>query len=358
MRKRMYLICGIVMCVLLVGGGIHWRAEKKIRFVKQLGSGYNLGNSLDSTGLQEYKPDASALEYEVFWGNPEITSAQFAAIREAGFASVRIPVTWEEHMDENGVVSEEWMERVVEVVDMALAEGLYVIIDTHHEEWMNLKPECEKAIADKFYGLWTQIAERFVNYDERLLFEGMNEPRLRDSEYEWSAGTPEMQAMVNRLNQVFVEAVRNTGGNNQERYLLVCAYATNTEHEALANLIVPEGNVIVAVHMYLPYSFCQDDDGTVEWMDYETADTKAIEAVFADLEQLFLAKNIPVIITEFGCKDKGNNEERREWISFYRNFAGEDDIPYFWWDNGSSYQILNREDGTWVYPDIVEALIR
>lgn len=359
MRKRKILfVAGVLAVVLLVIWGVGTAAaDRKIRFAKQLGSGINLGNALDATGLWDYEPEAAELLYETSWGNPKITREQFAAIRQAGFASVRIPVTWEDHMEEDGAVSQEWMDRVTEVVDMALAEDLYVILDTHHEEWLNLEVEREEEICDRYCSLWTQIAQQFAEYDGRLLFEGMNEPRLRDSAHEWDAGTPELRAMVNRLNEAFVRTVRQTGGENTGRYLLIGAYATNTEEEALAELVVPEGNVIVAVHMYLPYSFCQDDEGTAQWDGANGEDAAQVQAVFENLRRFFIKKHIPVVITEFGCKDKGNTAERAEWIAYYRELANDAGIPCFWWDNGSSYRILDRDDGTWVYPELVEALV-
>lgn len=193
MKKSKVTVTAVVLSLFIIVLVIVWwlfiYETPQIRFVKNMGSGINIGNSLDSHGLREYHPEASDLDFETYWGNSEITEELFVMIKEAGFSTVRIPVTWQDHMDENGRVSEVWMDRVQEVVDMALAQELYVILNTHHEEWMNLETERADEIAEKFASLWMQIAERFAAYDEKLLFEGMNEPRLRDSEYEWNAGT-------------------------------------------------------------------------------------------------------------------------------------------------------------------------
>lgn len=356
MKKIRGIIIGVGMMVLGTamagcGGG-----SEQLEFTAKLGDGINIGNSLDATNLRDYEPQAPELDYEVFWGNPKITVQQFEAIRGAGFESVRIPVTWEDHMDADGTISAEWMERVAEVVDMALEQDLYVILDTHHEEWLNLEVEHQDAVCAQYEMVWTQIAERFADYDERLLFEGMNEPRLRDSEHEWNAGTPELRAMVNRLNTVFVETVRGTGGNNASRYLLICPYATNTETEALEELTVPDGNIIVAVHMYKPYSFCQDKEGTADWSKSQSADTEEIRRIFSDLKRLFIDKKIPVVITEYGCEDKNNEATRAAWVSFVRERASEAGIPCVWWDNGSSYKVFDRNTGECVYEKLLEAL--
>lgn len=360
MMKKGWKIAALVILVLLllVGTvvGIRFKKQEHLRFVERLGSGYNLGNALDSTNLWDTTPGAPELAYETYWGNPSIDATQLLAIRDAGFSSVRIPVTWEDHLDEDGMISFLWMERVNEVVDMALGADLYVIIDTHHEDWLDLDLEREEEICERYKVVWAQIAERFADYDEHLLFEGMNEPRLRGSAHEWDAGTPEMRAMVNRLNTAFVETVRGTGGKNAKRYLLVSGYATNTEPDTLADLEVPDGNIIVAVHMYFPYSFCQDESGATKWDTGNEYNMKTLEETFAELHTRFIDRGIPVVMTEFGCIYKGNDEERAAWVSSYREHAK--DIPCFWWDNGNEFQIMDRRSGQWVHTEILDALLQ
>lgn len=364
MKKTKITVTAVMLSLFVIVMGILWRVfiyeSPQIRFVKNMGQGINIGNSLDAKGLREYHPEAGDLEFETSWGNPEITEELFVMIKEAGFSTVRIPVTWQDHMDENGVVAEVWMDRVQEVVDMALAQELYVILNTHHEEWMDLQLDREDEIAARFSGLWEQIAVRFSSYDEKLLFEGMNEPRLRDSEHEWTAGTEELRDMVNRLNRVFVDTVRNTGAGNEERYLLICPYATNHVEEAMNDLDVPDGNIIVSIHMYSPYTFCQDENGIIKWdmSDAECAGyADEVRGHFANMEHFFVRKGIPVILTEFGCTDKDNLESRMEWIRFYKEEAEAVGVPCIWWDNGSNYQIMDRSNYSWTCPEIKDALI-
>lgn len=345
-----------VLCFVLCAAAL-WRYGERTRaqrFAEKMGAGINLGNTLDSTGLRQYRPEADDLEYEVFWGNPEADAETFAAMKAAGFGTVRIPVTWEEHLDENGRISDQWLNRVQAVADMALSQGLYVILDTHHEQWLNLEKEREEEITARFRSLWRQIAERFRDYDERLLLEGMNEPRLRGSEYEWTVGTEELRDMVNGLNVVFVETVRSTGGGNATRYLLICPYANISGEEALQGLILPDdGRLMVSVHMYDPYAFCQQEDGLAEWDTPETRER--IAEAFARMNRLFVEKGVPVILTEFGCKDRGNPAARVSWAAYYRKQAGQYGIHCFWWDCGE-YGLLDREKKTWKYPELVEAL--
>lgn len=361
MKKKIIWGVVIVAALAAVAGALcyaDYRRKEDMRFVQALGNGINIGNSLDATGVRDHIPEAAAADYETYWHNPPIRRELFRAIKDAGFRSVRIPVTWDEHMDEAGNIEQAWMDRVQEVVDMAMEEELYVILDTHHETWLDLQPEREKEISEKLSGVWGQIALRFRDYDERLLFEGMNEPRMRDTEYEWTAGTKELQAMTNRLNQVFVDTVRAAGGANEDRYLLICPYANRYETEALEALQYIKGHIIVSVHAYIPYSFC---DGERENRDFDAEDqedTEKIDAMFDTLNKNYIKKNIPVIITEFGSEDKGNREERLEWLQYYLARAKESGVTCFWWDEGDDRKLIDRDTLTWKEQEMMEMLIR
>lgn len=357
--KKMKFGIGVAI-VLILAGVLYftdYRRKEDMRFTENLGNGINIGNSLDATGVQRHRPDASVEYYETYWNNPLITGELFAAVSEAGFKSVRIPVTWDEHIDAEGNIAAEWMDRVQEVVDMALAEGLYVILDTHHETWLNLELDREEEICAKLEKVWTQIAQRFRDYDEHLLFEGMNEPRLRDTEYEWTEGTEDLRAMTNRLNRIFVDSVRAVGGGNKERYLLICPYANRYETEALEALEYIEGHTIVSVHAYIPYSFT-DGDASNNTFDVDNKnDTEKIDTLFEWLKNNYVERNIQVIITEFGCVDKDNEEERLEWLQYYLSRANESGVHCFWWDEGSRRRLIDRENLEWKEEAIVKMLL-
>lgn len=259
-------------------------------------------------------------------------------------------------MDEEGNISEIWMNRVQEVVDMALAEELYVILNSHHEDWMNLIPGQEENIEKQLRKLWKQIAARFISYDDKLLFEGMNEPRQKDSKYEWNEGTQELRKMVNDLNYAFVETVRESGGNNESRYLLITTYAGHNLEQVMEELEVPKGHILVSIHAYLPYDFCQNKEGSAQWSKDNNWDTDELQRAFMQMNQFFVRKGIPVVVSEFGCVDKNNTESRQVWMQYYINLAKENDITCIWWDNGSTYQLLDRENNSWIYPELVEIL--
>ena len=358
MKKKTAAGLGGLLVLFAMAGAAFLLADRTraLRFVGNMGAGINLGNTLDSTGLRDYRPDLGDLEYETYWGNPTADAETFQAMKEAGFGTVRIPVTWEDHLDESHHISDLWMNRVQEVADMALAADLYVILDLHHEEWLDLKIERAQEIETEFATVWEQIAEWFRDYDEKLLFEAMNEPRLRDSEVEWTSGTEELRAMVNDLNAVFVETVRASGGGNRKRYLLVSPYVNNNETDAMQGLVLPDDNrLIVSVHMYTPYSFCQKEEGDTQWDDAETRER--IAQAFSEMNRLFVERNVPVILTEFGCVDKGNTKERLAWTNYYMEQSRRCGVPCIWWDCGA-YALLDRESKTWRFPEIVEALTR
>lgn len=327
-------------------------------FAAKLGCGMNLGNSLDVAHMLQYNPNISLAEYEKSWGNPLIAKEQFTAIHAAGFQTVRIPVSWDEHMTADGTIKTDFLNRVQEVVDMALASGLYVIIDTHHEDWLNLDLIKQSEITARFANVWKQIAVRFQSYDERLVFEGLNEPRLKNSSYEWTGGTAELQAFVNVLNETFVTTVRSVGGKNAQRFLMVCPYCHRVEEDALRALKLPDDErLIVAVHLYEPSGFCLDANASRSWnTNTNRNELQAMEKKFSLLKKYFVSKNIPVVITEFGCMDKGNLADRVRWTQDFVRCCHEAGVSYLWWDNGGDFRILNRETGEFLYPEIVKVL--
>lgn len=344
----MYIILVLLLLCTVMAAGAYNRRCQGIRFVRRMGTGMNLGNSLDVVRVREHKPEADIIDYETFWGNPPITKEMIDSIAQKGFRTVRIPVSWGEHLDGEGRIETGWMERVTEVVDWALDAGLYVILDMHHEAWLVPTADSEERTTAQLCAIWAQIAGQFKSYDDRLLFEGMNEPRLEDSEEEWTAGTEEMQQVVNRMNQAFVRTVRETGEENKRRWLLVPAYCTSSKKEALQALKLPDDPyLIVAVHAYLPYQFTLADDGNDRWSEENTADTEEIDELMSVLEGLFLDKKIPVVITEFGCREKPEELQRTAWASYYLKRAGEKGIPCLWWDNGKECRLFDRTSLIW-----------
>ncbi len=330
--------------------------------VKEIMIGWNLGNTMDATG------GGNTLSAETSWGNPRTTAEMIAAVKEAGFNTIRIPTTWGNHIGEapDYRIDEAWLNRVQEIVDYGRVNDMYVILNMHHEEWHfpsydNL--ETAKSILTK---VWAQIADRFQNYDEHLIFEGMNEPRMKGTNFEWTGGNEESRDVVNQLNAAFVETIRNAGGNNPLRHLMIPCYAASQDPKTWADFIVPEDDkVIVSIHAYTPYNFALNKNGTSIWSMDNVNDTGEVDSLMNNIYNHFISKGQPVILGEFGAVEKnGNIEARASWAEYYIRKAREKTIPCIWWDNGAFYGsgerfgLLNRRMLKWQFPEIVEALMK
>lgn len=324
--------------------------------VKEMKIGWNLGNTLDATS------SSIGVNVEMAWGNPRTTQEMIDMVIDQGFNVIRIPVSWGGQMGGAPAynVLPAWMDRVQEVVDYAYSRGVYVIVNIHHEDWHFPSEENKDAAAEQLAALWTAIATRFRDYDEHLIFEGMNEPRKIGTAVEWNGGDQEGRDIVNYFDQVFVDAVRATGGNNTIRNLMVPGYAASSSDTALKAIVLPEDDhLIVSVHAYTPYDFALNTAGRSTWDN----DTRDIDHLMEILDELFLSKGVPVIIGEFGAMNKDNEQERVLWAQYYVGKAREYGIPCIWWDNnafdgnGENFGLFNRRELTFPYPDLLKALI-
>lgn len=322
--------------------------------VKEIKTGWNLGNTLDATG-------SSSLAAEISWQPDPTTKEMIDLLKNDGFDLIRIPVSWGMHMDANYNVDPEWMARVHEIVDYAIDSDMYVILNTHHEEWYFPDEENKEQDIEQLKALWTQIAEEFKNYDEHLIFEGLNEPRLRGTQYEWNGGNQKSRDVVKEYAQAFYETVRASGGNNPKRMLMLTGYAASSQRTCLNDVWLPENdkNVIVSVHGYLPYSFALDTEGTDKFSDGNKGE---IDSLFQSLANLFYVNEIPVIVGEYGCVDKNNTSERVECITYYLETAKKLGIPCVLWDNnavgtdGENFGMMDRANCTWKFPEIIDAI--
>lgn len=322
--------------------------------------GWNLGNTLDS-----YKTGTS--DTETGWGNPKTTQAMIDAVKNAGFNAVRVPVTWSEHMSADGTIDSAWMARVKEVVDYAYNNGMYVILNVHHDDYIWLTPSYSEKdkVEKKLTGIWQQISTEFADYDHHLIFEGMNEPRIVGSATEWSGGTPEEHDVINQLFAAFVKTVRSTGGLNADRTLVVTSHAQSITETAVSAVKIPDDDhIIVSIHSYAPWDFCGPDDARSTWGS--DADKAELDKNFKYLADTFVSKGVPVIIGEFGAVNKGENtSDRAAWYEYYVKSAKAQGIKCFIWDNGAvnadgdnGFGLLNRKNSTWYYPSIVNAVMR
>lgn len=236
--------------------------------VSSIRIGWNLGDTLDvcqadrdgDGKVNEHVEEGEEVD-ETLWGNPKATKELFESLWDSGVNAVRIPVTWRDHIDEAGNVTEAWMNRVREVVDYAYDLGMIVIINIHHDgggdpdfgAWICHAATDYEGTLSRYKTLWSQIAECFQNYGERLIFESMNEVGF-DSLSESKA-----YETLNNLNREFVSLIRSSGGNNPKRHLLIAGYWTDIAKTCDSRFSMPEdpeGKSIVSVHYYTPWDFC------------------------------------------------------------------------------------------------------
>ncbi len=342
-------------------------------FLKEMGVGWNLGNTFDAQ-KGDWNRNADEMTVETSWGVPRTTETVFIALKEAGFSTVRIPASWHDHVDADFNISEKWLNRVQEVVDMAIAQDLHVILNIHHDESQFLPASSHYDESARYVSaVWMQLSERFKDYDDRLIFESLNEPRLLGSSYEWNFNPLMLECQdaadcLNRLNQLFVDTVRASGGNNARRYLMVPAYAAAPQNAVRDSFILPtdtaDNRIIVSVHAYTPYDFALNIQGGKHFTLSNDTMKKEIVSFMNSLYNRYIVNGIPVVIGEFGALTKQDNlQDRVDWTAFYVAAASARNLPCLWWDNGAFkgtgelFGLLNRTSGEFAYPQIVEAII-
>ncbi len=350
--------------------------------LRDMKCGWNLGNTFDAHPDRDEDPEGyrgyiPGIQMETSWVNVKTSRELIKAIKEAGFNTIRIPVSWHNHVDENNVIDQEWMNRVMEVAGWALEKGMYVIVNVHHDNNKNyFYPDTAHYDRSAAYltAIWTQMAEAFRECDEHLILESMNEPRLVGTQYEWSwnADVPECRLAakyINQLNQLFVDTVRGTGGNNATRYLAIPAYGAAPWNATDQMFQLPEdtadNRIIVEVHAYTPYNFALNLDSSDRTFDIEQDMDKKreITSFMNNLYDRFIKNGVPVVIDEFGALDKdGNTQDRVNFAAYYIASASTRGITCVWWDNhafdgnGERFGLIKRSTLEWIYPDIVLAI--
>ena len=323
---------------------VNWSASQ---FISEMNIGWNLGDSLESY----YKESGydSNVNIETRWGNPRVTKELIDYVSSLGFNTIRIPVSWyyNSGRDENGhlIIGNQWMQRVHEVVDYAIENDMYVIMNTMSdskkifycgvestEEWAHVQQDATD--------IWSQIAESFKEYDGHLLFEAYNELDNKVTGFTYSDLSA---AQMNTLNQLFVSNVRKTGANNLNRVLIVPTLFDSRRTNITDAFVLPTDisadKLVVTVHNY-----DSEIDQDIEW-------------AFQSIELFSNRVGVPVLIGEFGIKD---NSKVAEWRAKadgnYVARAAKHGIKCCIWDDGYHYKIIDRYDFSKTNMDIVNAL--
>ena len=311
--------------------------------VDEMQIGWNLGNSLDAYNYSKgFYPES-----EEEWNNPKTTKKMIDTIADAGFRSIRIPVTYYNHLDANNRIDSAWLDRVEEVVNYALDNDLYVVMNVHHDTghkgWIRSEVETYETDKIQLVNLWKQIATRFKDYDHRLLFEGTNEILNSDSNWSHEDSWDDFR-ITHDLNQDFITTVRNTGGNNSDRFLVISTWAACWSNSQIEELF------------YTDFQDTVSDRLILNVHSYDT-ETDTINYHMKKLNYYSELYNIPVIIDEFGTKNEIAEEDRVAVANHFVSTAKQYGITCFVWDNGSSYGLLDRNKCCFTYPSIVETLI-
>ncbi len=317
-----------------------------------LGIGWNLGNQFDAHN--------NGVSGETFWGNAKATRATFDKLKAAGFTTVRIPVTWMGHIGEapGYQIEASWLDRVAEVVGYAEKAGLNVILNMHHDGaeskyWLNIKlaalnPGVHTQIMEQVAAMWKQIALKFKDKGDFLIFEAFNE--IHDGGWGWGSNRNDggkQYKCLNEWNQAFVDAVRSTGGENADRFLGIPAYCTNVDI-AIESFVMPtdvcEDRLLVSVHSYDPSDYALSAKKS-EWGHTAATSKKVpgnneadLQAIFVKIYENFISKDIPVYLGEFGCVNRSTAREQafqQYYLRYFGKLAKLYGVPSVIWDNGA-----------------------
>ncbi len=353
-----------VLAESLVQSFIEMTAEE---LTVDMGAGWNLGNTMD--GHTGFTPN------EIQWQNVKTTKKLIRDVHDLGFNTVRIPVTWGTMIDDTDgyAINEAWINRVQDIVDYCTSQDMYAIINIHHDgadqmSWLNIGAEDKKALEEKFAGVWKNISGKFRNYDEHLIFESMNEVQAG------GMSVFEQNQVIMGLNQIFVNTVRSTGGNNAKRWLMVPGkfnYIDSICSEK-NGFKMPEDSVknriILSVHDYTPGSFCGTKSTASEaYTTYSVEQLKENDEELLPLYEMYTSKGIPVVVGEYGCINKDNVTERAFYLEGMNRIFRKYKLVRVYWDQGwydrsmkpdYSFAIIDRKTGKPIEKEITDAIMR
>lgn len=328
------------------------------QLVNNIRIGWNLGKGLDCCLTDLYPGvDTSNIEVtETLWGNPPASQKLFESLVDNGINAVRLPITWRDHTDEAGSIDEGWFNRVKQVVDYAYDCGMYVIITMYHDgaediengAWLRLAAEDYDGTISRYNYIWRQIAEKFSGYNERVIFESMNEVDFT------RISSDESFSLLNRINQEFVDNIRATGGNNPWRHLLIAGYNADITPTCDSRFSMPDdpsGRCILSVHYYIPEIYCKE---SIQEQWGSISDQVWMESMITLLKTNFTDKGIPAMITEYDAKG-GDIPSRVFFCEKLTKLCKSAGIAAFLWDNGGEF---DRTEFTWNTPGLIESLKR
>lgn len=341
MKKRFLHLFSLMLAVLMlipcvgsaeeaeaVDNGVMREGLTALEATRLMGNGINLGNTLEACDNNVGIKTNAPLSYETYWGQPKTTQAMIDGMKAAGFDTIRIPVAWmtnATHLYEGDyTIDAGYMDRVEEVVRYARKAGMYVIINDHWDGgWYGMfgseSAETRALAMEAYKGMWQQIAERFRDYSDYLIFESANEElggRFDENSPLYCSDSvvtyltdDERYALTNEINQTFVDVVRATGGNNATRFLLIAGYSTNIDQTCDDRFQMPkdtaDSKLMVSVHYYDPWSYCGASSAASATKWGKVSDYEYMDQQLAKMTK-FTEAGYGVVIGEYGalpCSD-------------------------------------------------------
>ena len=341
MKKRFLHLFSLMLAVLMlipcvgsaeeaeaVDNGVMREGLTALEATRLMGNGINLGNTLEACDNNVGIKTNTPLSYETHWGQPKTTQAMIDGMKAAGFDTIRIPVAWmtnATHLYEGDyTIDADYMDRVEEVVRYARKAGMYVIINDHWDGgWYGMfgseSAETRALAMEAYKGMWQQIAERFRDYSDYLIFESANEElggRFDENSPLYCSDSvvtyltdDERYALTNEINQTFVDVVRATGGNNATRFLLIAGYSTDINQTCDDRFQMPkdtaDSKLMVSVHYYDPWSYCGASSAVSATKWGKVSDYEYLDQQLAKMTK-FTEAGYGVVIGEYGalpCSD-------------------------------------------------------
>lgn len=341
MKKRFLHLFSLMLAVLMlipcvgsaeeaeaVDNGVMREGLTALEATRLMGNGINLGNTLEACDNNVGIKTNTPLSYETHWGQPKTTQAMIDGMKAAGFDTIRIPVAWmtnATHLYEGDyTIDADYMDRVEEVVRYARKAGMYVIVNDHWDGgWYGMfgseSAETRALAMEAYKGMWQQIAERFRDYSDYLIFESANEElgtRFDENSALYCSDSvvtylndDERYALTNEINQTFVDVVRATGGNNATRFLLIAGYGTNIDQTCDDRFQMPkdtaDSKLMVSVHYYDPWSYCGASSAVSATKWGKVSDYEYMDQQLAKMTK-FTEAGYGVVIGEYGalpCSD-------------------------------------------------------
>jgi endoglucanase len=391
-RKIRSILLAVTLTVAASASGLAHQASATTtprssasQIVADMGAGWNLGNQLEA--------NANGYPSETAWGQPTVTQALIDKVKAAGFKTIRIPVSYLKNIGPGPdyTINTAWLNRIQQVVNYAYNRGLHVLINMHGDgyktvngSWLICDSTAQATIRATYQKVWQQIAYRFQNYDQRLILESMNE------EFDGQYGRPTQPCYsnINAYDQIFVDTVRKTGGNNSSRWLLIAGWNTNIDYTAgnygftlptdqyrSPSIPSDEQRIMISVHYYAPWDFAGDQSGTItQWGRGATNPSKKstwgqedyLDAQLKSMHDKFVTKGYPVVVGEYGSIDKSsfdssNNRYRADFARAVVATAKKYGAATVYWDDGGNgrygFGLFDRRSDTVTHQSIIDAIM-